>query len=488
MKIDKLFIGLGMSCALVFSSCEKVIDVEPEFVKDGSQIYSSLQDYEFALAGAYALLRETGYFGSGGQTTSTWATLPDMMADNLVRTQEDLSNWQSQVNWSYTADDDDIRVAWLAAYSVIGQANLVLRDLDRFSAAEATRVNRIKGQALALRGMAHFDLLRYWGESYDRNSPLKGVPYKMTVDINDMPVRLSVKETYDNIFRDMEEAETSLGNVDKPINSGTSALTSRAFIDQLVVKALLARMHLYANDFAAAEAYATEVIEQKPLATRAEFPGVWTDASSTANEIIWSVSFNAGEGSPAYGVHLAANNRNRFRPSEELVELYDQANDIRYPAYVSTRLRGTTSRVIVNKFQGRGTAVDNIINWKAIRTAEMYLIRAEARAMQGGAKAVLGLADLNELRAARIANYVPVVLTGQALLDAIATERRKELFAEGHRWFDLKRTTRMINRTDVVGSNRTTLEPDAREWTWPIPQGEIDANPNINAEHQTTGY
>ena len=118
----------------------------------------------------------------------------------------------------------------------------------------------------------------------------------------------------------------------------------------------------------------------------------------------------------------------------------------------------------------------------------MYLIRAEARAMLGGAKEVLGLMDLNDLRAARIIGYVPVVITGSALIDEIALERRKELLGEGHRWFDLKRTTRTINRTDaVLTSAKKVLASTAREWVWPIPQGEIDANATIKPQ-QTAGY
>ena len=116
----------------------------------------------------------------------------------------------------------------------------------------------------------------------------------------------------------------------------------------------------------------------------------------------------------------------------------------------------------------------------------MYLIRAEARALQGAAKEALGLADLNTLRAARIAAYIPVVLTGQTLLNEIQVERRKELFGEGHHWFDLKRTTRSINRVDrTLTSTRAILAPTAREWVWPIPQGEIDANANMQ---QSPGY
>jgi len=507
MKINKISIALGLSCALVFSACEKTIDVEPEFVLERSQTLNNLQDYEYALTGAYSLLRQTGYFGSGAQTTGSWSVLPDMMSDNLVQTGEDLANWQNQVNWVYTADESDIEIAWQSAYYLINQANLVISNIDEIGADEPERVNRIKGQALALRGMAHFDLLRYFGESYDRNSTAKGVPYKTAFDPEEMPVRLSVKETYDNIFQDMAAAEAALGNVDQAINTSTN----RAYIDQLAVKALLARMNLYAKDYATAENYASQVIDAKPLATKEQFADIWSDAS--LSEVIWSVTFSAGQGDPGgSNVHAASSNRNRFRPAAPLLASYDPNNDIRFPVYFGTRQSGNispartlypgtpavytnadppvliTRRVLSKLVRARNGVYDNQVNWKVLRTAEMYLIRAEARAMQGVAKAALGLADLVTLRAARINNYVPEIFVGQALLDAIAVERRRELVGEGHRWFDLKRTSRTIDRSDVtLTSTIQTLEPVAREWAWPIPQGELDANPNMS-EQQTTGY
>jgi starch-binding outer membrane protein, SusD/RagB family len=483
MKFNRLFIGLGLSCALALSACDKIIEVEPEYVKDGSQIYTSLKDYEFALTGSYALFRATAYYGTGAQTTGSWSILPDMMGTNLVQTSEDLANWQNQVNWVYTADESDVSEAWLAAYSVIAQANLTLRNIDQFAVDNNVKaVNRIKGQALAIRAMVHFDLLRFWGEEYDRNSTKLGIPYKTAVDIEDKPARLTVKESYDKILADMEQAETLLGDVDKVVNAGSS----RANIDKLAVQALLARIHLYAKNYAQAESYATLVIDARPLATKTEFPAIWKDASTA--EVIWAVSYNAGEGSPATGIHIGSSNRNRFRPSATLEATYDQGNDIRFPAYFGNRALEGVNRRIVTKYYSRGTTPDNLVNWKALRTGEMYLIRAEARAQQGAVKAGAALTDLNALRAARINNYVPVVLVGQALLDAIALERQKELFAEGHQWFDLKRTTKTINRTDVAMTTTVkTLAPTAREWTWPIPTGELDANPTIKPQ-QTPGF
>ena len=479
MKINRIFIGIGLCCALGLSACEDIIEVEPEFAREPGQVFNTLDGYEFALTGAYARFRQVGYYASGAQTTGTWSTLPDMMSDNLVQTSEDLANWANQTNWVYTPDESDIAIAWQSAYSIINQANLVLRNIEQFSATNPEKVNRLKGQALAIRGMVHFDLLRYWGESFNRNSTAQGVPYKTTVDPEDMPSRLSVKETYDRIFSDLREAETLLENVDADINDA-----ERAYIDETVVQAILARVNLYAEDYAAAENYATMVINEIPLASRSEFPQIWTDASN--DEVIWSVAFNAGEGSPSSGVFNAPSNRNRFRPSEEVVEAFNADDDIRFPSYFSTRTLSGNERLIVNKFISRGTAQDNLVDWKVFRTGEMYLIRAEARAKLGN---MLGaLADLNTLRAARIEGYVPVVLTGQELLDAIAMERRKELFVEGHRWFDVKRTTRNLVREDCgTTATNCTLAPGAREWAWPIPQGEIDANVNISTQ-QTTGY
>lgn len=480
MKIRQLFIGIGLSCALALSACEEVIEVEPEFQKDATEIFTTLEEYEFALTGTYALFRQVGYYGNGGQTSGTWSVLPDMMSDNVVQTGEDLANFQDQTNWVYAADDDDIDVAWQAAYLVITQANIVLQNLDQFAAEEPQRVNRISGQALAIRGMVHFDLLRYWGVEFDRNSTALGVPYKISPDYEEMPSRLSVKETYDNIFRDLEEAEILLGDVDQEINAGGE----RAYIDQLVVQALLARINLYARNYTAAADYASLVIAERPLASREQFADIWTDDSNA--EVIWAVAYSAGEGSPSNSLHNGPSNRNRYRPAADLVGLY-QPTDVRLAAYIGNRELSGTDRVIVNKFLARNTTLDNLVNWKVLRTGEMYLIRAEARAMSGDP--VGALLDLNTLRAARISNPVPVVAAGQGILDAVAEERRRELFAEGHRWFDLKRTTRSIVRADCeLESTTCELGPDAREWVWPIPQVEIDTNPNINQDQQTPGY
>ena len=471
-----LFKNILLAILIVASlgSCKKIVEAEPTHQLDGSTRFASIEDFDFALTGAYALFRQGSYYSSG---SNAFVNLPDMMSDNLNETSESLGNYQTMSTWTYAEDEPNIAATWQAAYRIVSQANLVLRDIDNFAATETGAVNRIKAQALAIRALAHFDVLRYWVEDYDRNSTKPGIPYITVFNYEEKPPRGSVKETYDHIEADLQQSRALLNSgLDKTINA-----SGKAYIDIQGVNAIMARMFLYSNQLDSAIKYSTLVINSIALASRTNFPNIWTDASTA--EVIWSVSFNAGEGRIGDPVYFVPNNRSSYRPNPTLVTMYDQVNDIRYSSYFQVR----SNRLVLSKYLAKAAAVsrpDGVVNFKAFRTGEMYLIRAEAYARKGEANEALGLADLNALRAARIAGFVAGAETGAALLNAIAVERRKELISEGHRWFDLKRTTKTISRTNCTVF--CILPPSNRAWTWPIPVGEINANPNILP--QNPGY
>ncbi|MBC7651715.1 MAG: RagB/SusD family nutrient uptake outer membrane protein, partial [Deinococcales bacterium] len=254
--------------------------------------------------------------------------------------------------------------------------------------------------------------------------------------------------------------------------------------------AVQARVALYAKDWATAISNATVVINALPLASRTVYPTIWKDQSQS--EVAFAVLFGAEFTSRLAGdvySPTTGTNRSQHEGNPSLFSQIDETNDIRFSTSVTrgfstTSLVRSNSRLVVTKFLGKGSLRDGLVDWKAFRTSEMYLIRAEARA--NSSQEVLALSDLNTLRAARINGFVAGVETGSALSDAIALERRKELFMEGHRWFDLKRTTRSINRGTITApTTQSILAPTRREWVWPIPQAEIDANANMV---QNTGY
>ena len=476
--------------AVSLLSCKKAIDLEPSHNVDGADFFKTIGDYELALTGTYARLLQDSYYGNGNNGSGPFVGLPDMMSDNLFESSESLANYQQFSRWTYVADDPFVQDIWLDAYRVVQQANITLRGLDQFQGSNPGAVNRISAQALALRALAHFDLLRFFGEEYDRNSTAAGIAYVDKFDLELKPARLTVKQTYDKIEADLKLSKNLMLSMDKPIQSNGVGGTDRSFIDDLVVNGLLARIYLYANELDSAVKYSTLAINARPLTSRTNFPNIWLDATTAG--VLWSVKFeslNAGIGDLMF---YATGNRASYRPTTNLLNLYDAVNDIRYPSYFRNLLRGSLrltnpARIVLIKYDAKQANLskpDGIVNFKAIRTAEMYLIRAEAYARLGAANEALALADLNALRAARISGYAGEVLSGAALLAAIADERRRELVAEGHRFFDLKRTTRTINRTTNC-TGFCTLGPSAREWALPIPQSELLANP---AAEQNDGY
>jgi hypothetical protein len=472
----KYFIAF-FAAAMVLSACKKKVDLNPTYTVNGDASFKTVDDYQAALIGAYARLKSADYYSSAGLEPEAYVGLPDMLSDNLYETSESLANFTTLQRWAYTSDNTNIENIWLAGYQVVQQANLVLRNIDKLSAADAGAVNRIKGQALALRAHAHFDLLRWFGEDYARNSTKLGLPYVDVFDIEQKPARLTVKQTLDKIESDFHTAKNLLSNVDTRIQSiASTAGTNRAYVDSLVVDAMLARMYNYSGVSDSAIKYATYVINARPLASAADFPLIWQDASTA--EVIWSVKFETGNSGVNDDVYYVVGDRASYQPTDALLNLYDPA-DIRYPSYFQM----ISGRLVVSKYLAKQPFLnkpDGITDFKVYRTGEMYLIRAEAYALKGND--VAALADLNALRTARNAPIGSE--TSAALMTAIFDERRKELVVEGQRFFDLKRTTRTVNRTTNC-TNFCTLSPTSRAWAFPIPQKEIDANPNIQ---QNPGY
>ncbi|RYY52739.1 MAG: RagB/SusD family nutrient uptake outer membrane protein [Chitinophagaceae bacterium] len=485
--IKKPFLILSTAVVLMTGcSKEDVIELVPEFTFDGITNPSSMDQVEQVLLGAYTGFRSADYYGSGSGTGNAWGMMNDVISDNFYETIESLANSRTMADWLYNAETGQIASSYTAAYQVISRANIVLRDVDKFTTATNTKMaNRIKGQALAIRALAHFDLFRYFANRYDRNSTTELAVAYMTefaVSTAIKPTRLNNKDFYDKVLADISAALPLLADVDRAINAPGAV---RPYIDANAAYALQARVYLYAGLYPEAITAATAAINNRPLTTgQAAFSGLYNQTSVNAGEIIWNVQFESNQSGPTFLAFFATNNRSYFRPAPEVVTATGtsgliQSNDIRYSAYF-TNIGGAPA---ITKYKGKGGLSDGNANFIVFRTGEMYLIRAEARALSS--QEGLALDDLNALRAARIDGYVPVSgLTGAALLEAIANERRAELIGEGHRFFDLKRTTRTLVRGAVCGTATSVagdcdLAPADREWAWPIPVASTRINPGM---------
>lgn len=493
---------VALAALIMLQACTKkeVLELGPDFTLEAISNPSNMDQVEQVLLGAYARFRDANYYGSGSGTGAGWSLMPDVLSDNLYETKSSLANSRTMADWTYNQNTGQISTYYSVPYAVIANANIVLRDVDKFTTtANQGRANRLKGQALTIRALAHFDLFRYFATRYDRNSTDLAVAYVKEFILPGtsavQPARMTNKEFYDNLFADLTQATSLLGgSLDKTINP-SSGLT-RPYLDAAGAYALQARAYLYAGMFTEAITASTNAINLRPLVNGVTSPTAFSGMynETNAGEIIWNVQFESGQSGPTFLVYFATTKRNYFRPALEIADTTGASglirnNDVRYSAYF-TQINDNNSRgLALTKYRGKGATVsDGNANFPVFRTGEMYLIRAEARAKSN--QELLALQDLNTLRANRIAGYVPEVLTGTALLDAIANERRRELVGEGHRFFDLKRTTRTVQRGSVCGTSLSPsgdclLAPTDREWALPIPETFVKANP---AQVQNPGY
>jgi len=466
------FLMGAVVCSLLMSSCVKNLDTKPQTIQTN---INSFNDLTAAQAGAYGNLQSRVYYGGSGRSSMVWSSIPDIMGDDFIEAYESLGDWHNASQWQYAADEPIVGAAFSQAYVVISAANNVIRNCKGYESGSTTAAAfQLEAQARALRAHCHFDLMRYFAQSYQRSSDSLGLPYVTVFSPDDplkaRPSRISVKSCYDSIYNDLKRALAiyrAYGDISNP---------NRFFIDSTCIHAMLARIGLYSGQYSQAAADASVVIGKFPLAGTTDYPQIWLDNS--ISEIVWQIpndqTMRPGVGNN--GPHSAYRVANNFR---DLV--YSPAGGIRSDTNIIRRNiigTGNVNRTCLYKYVGTR-------NFKVYRTSEMFLIRAECKyRLSPGA----GLDDLNALRAAR--GVAAGSESGSDLFNAIFTERRLELIGEGHRWFDIKRTSRTIARDECGSAGGTpstvcAVGPDSRSWIWPIPFNEINLNSNLA---QNPGY
>jgi hypothetical protein len=251
--------------------------------------------------------------------------------------------------------------------------------------------------------------------------------------------------------------------------------------NKYVATALLARVYLYMGQYALAEQAASEVIgnttlyELIPSANLANGVFVQSNREAIFQFMAWLASTNVYTAEGSAFVPSATATAVTYSLSTALIGAFEPG-DLRRAAWTKNVTISGVPYTVAYKYKNT-TSITTVTPGEyptPLRLAEQYLIRAEARARQGGGKVAGALEDLNAIRTR--AGLNPSETTGEeALIDEILEEKRKELFVElGHRWLDLRRSGKI---DAVLGAAKTTWVPTAA--LFPIPQAAVDANPNL---------
>lgn len=451
-----LFLSLA-SCEKSFLELKPPTSLTPEFA------LATEADLQVALRGAYSGLKSTALYGR------SLMVLGDMMADNTYQSALNTNRYTNFNLYNYLVTDGDVAGLWNASYTVILRANNIINS----PIADNANIQQIKGEAYAIRALAYFNLVRYFGSPYTLDPSKLGVPIITTYQADLKPERAKIADVYTLINKDLTQAYTLM-----------TKFTNSSQFSKYSAKALQAKVYLAMGDKTNAKTAALDVITNSGFTaiSSAAHTGYWagvaprTDKVETLLEISFDAVANNAFDALSY-IYLQSGNYGDMLCSSELYDLFETA-DIRKSLY-ATGIRGGLASVFVNKYSSfTGDHSDT----KVIRMSEMYLIAAEASYPSNTADA---LKYVNEVTSRRGATAI--ASSGSALLEDIITERRKELAFEGERYLDMQRLQRNIARSKNYPASALSIDFTNYRRIMPIPQGELDANPSIKSQ-QNPGW
>lgn len=436
--------------AVSLASCKDFLDVQPDLQVDESISITNTSTAETALNGLYNRMGNNSYYGSNFQALS-------YLSGGDIQWTGSQGAPQEVVLHNLTADNGYVGSAWSAIYQTILQSNYILEKVPGLTDPLLTeaRRNQFLGEAYGIRALSYFDLVRGWG----------GVPLILsatkTAEENASVKRSSAAEVYTRVLEDLNTAE---GLLDETVN--------RNRVTKKTVWALKARYYLYNQQWQLAEEFAGKLINDRANYQLIKPYSSFFTALTTTAESVFELSYSIANTNNHSNWWLppALGGRREWAPSDQLVQLLNNpvTGGNRNAAINKTSAGLWYGQVYYRNPVGTDPAY-------VIRTAELYLIRAEALANQN--RIAEALTDLNTVRDR--AGLAPVnALTTADILLAISNERRLEFAFEADRWFDLKRTGRIAEQINLT---------DANKYLFPIPTAEILTNPAL-AGDQNPGY
>jgi len=449
------FVLIGLSYG-----CSNFTDVDlPSSQLTSGTVFEEKATANAAMADIYSKIRESGVLT--GYPSGICSQL-GLYADELKYYGTSGSGPANFYNNSLFEADPQIKESWNSSFNQIYSANAVIEGIEKSKALPIDFRRQLKGEALFVRALIHFYLLNLYGP----------IPYISSTDykINKSAVRIPEKEIYGLIQKDLEQSVELLQK--------EYIGTNRVRPNKGVAETLLARVYLYAEKWEEASNMSSAVLNQTDLY-------VWPSSldlefKKESKATIWQLMSNA-EGANTHQGNVFIFIQGpppSMAATDYLVNAFTD-DDLRKTKWLKAVSNGTATWYHPFKYKEKSNTATSLEYSIVFRMAELYLIRAEARAHTGdliGAKE-----DLNKTR--NLAGLGDTIALEQSeIIDAVLAERRLEFFTEfGHRFFDLKR----LGRLDEM------LSPIKPQWKTtdqllPLPQSELLLNPNLSP--QNAGY
>lgn len=497
------FVTTTLAIALLFlaQGCDSVVErTEP------SQSISQ----EVALSNPDAIrgVRGSMYARMHSNDMSTdWLLGPAALADNTT--------WRGNQERHQGLNQNQFRAGvgtatWNDVYNLVNDANVLISGVKEDALPEDVKA-KFEAEAYFMRALGQHHLVRALG--YDPNgqggvvSPNSGpgqgfdlgivLRTEPTLSVEDATnkARATVPDVYDRIISDLQQAQSLFEGLPSDVKEN-----SRHYPSEAAVQGLMARVRLYQRNWSAANTAAQNAIDLagstlgSGIAGPSELVDIFDETSGDNPEAIFEIDVNPETGESA-GVNNAISAYTSLQwgaqlPTQDLMDLYEDG-DARQAWYVpcydeingepfSSCSGANDDGLELHKYASEQGVSRFADDYPHLRVAEMVLIQAEARLHLNGIGAAID--RLNDLRSQRDASELDEAnYTTESAMDEILAERRRELVAEGHRFFDLKRLGRDIQKPrgqDPVPFSDPRILDD-------LPPSQLDVNDKLV---QNPGY
>ncbi|MDR0812108.1 MAG: RagB/SusD family nutrient uptake outer membrane protein [Paludibacter sp.] len=453
-KIIKIFVIALLSTTFV--ACEDFLNYTPSNAVSDTDAFRSAQDVENALNGVYYTLGRYQFYGRNV------VALGDIAADNTYMLGT-TGHFDTEYKYTIVTSNPELLEIWEYGYKTIDRAARVIEGGKALLETEISDddqklIKSCIAQSYAIKALSHFTLVNIFGLPYsDTNKSTLGI-----ILVDEKPIaafeavsRATVAETYALVLKDINLAKTDINLAAKEVFTFNAASLS----------ALEARVKLYMKDYngASSAAQAAIAASGELVSDSTTYVDMWSSIASTSEDIL-TIGKTADD-------NLSANSLNTLysnyagKATSGLISLF-APTDMRLGLFGD----GSGEQVRALKYKGLPTSAATS-NIPVFRLPEMYLILAEAKAQLSESDAVDYLYEIAKRNSELAKTDIPT--DKDELLQFISVERRRELFQEGHRWFDLRRTGEKLTR---VGGNWAITNWDVSKFVYPIPQNEINAS------------
>ncbi len=472
-KIKYLNLLLVVFMSVLTLSCEDVLNLTPKTTISSEVVFDTPERILGLVNGMYKSLKSSDFYGQ------KYPLLMDVRGEEFINvTANPITGY---VTWSNatTSGDMDVNNLWIAAYSTINSANLLIEGISGTEGVVSDSLkNNYIAEAYFVRALCYYSLVTIYARPYtENNGASKAIPLRLNAETSSANNNLAcstVAEIYQQILSDLDKAETQL-----PMNYSTALLnTTRAHRNTAI--ALKTRVYLSMGNYSKVVDEAQKIVTQTAVPFSAttgvkhKLQDIATIFSTdyTTTESVFSMPMTATDSysnQSALGYVYNSNAEYYLNPEGILGDTLWKSSDVRRQF-----LRNAGGRYYLKKYAKAIPYVDFI---PVIRYAEVLLNYAEAAAKTNDLSLAREL--LNAVRKRSDATYVfadAQIATREALISTILNERRIELLGEGFRSNDLLRNLQTI---PAKGSNSTQINavlPASENYIYPYPSKEINTN------------